>query len=98
MNNPAFIKQDEISHYLKDVRKIKVMTPAREKELSKIIQNPKATDEEIGLVEKEILELKKINIHNPDISTEEASHNVGAVKYLTKVVELLEKDSKEFFG
>ena len=56
MTNPAFIKQDEISHYLKDVRKIKVMTPAREKELSKIIQNPKATDEEIGLVEKEILE------------------------------------------
>ena len=49
-------------------------------------------------IEKEILELKKINIHSPDISTEEASHNVGAVKYLTKVVELLEKDSKEFFG
>ena len=49
-------------------------------------------------VEKEILELKKINIHSPDISTEEASHNVGAVKYLTKVVALLEKDSKEFFG
>ena len=49
-------------------------------------------------VEKEILELKKININSPDISTEEASHNVGAVKYLTKVVELLEKDSKEFFG
>ena len=28
------INQDEISHYLKDLRKIKVMTPEREKELS----------------------------------------------------------------
>ena len=35
-------------------------------------------------VEKEILELKKINIHSPEIST--------------KVVALLENDSKEFFG
>ena len=56
MSNQAFIKQDEISHYLKDVRKIKVMTPDREKELSKIIQNPKATEREVRSVEKEILE------------------------------------------
>lgn len=56
MNNQAFIKQDEISHYLKDVRKIKVMTPDREKELSKIILNPKATEKQIADVEKEILE------------------------------------------
>ena len=56
MNNQAFIKQDEISYYLKDVRKIKVMTPVREKELSKIILNPEATDNEIASVEKEILE------------------------------------------
>ena len=31
-NNP--INQDEIQKYLKDIRKIKVMTPEREKELA----------------------------------------------------------------
>ena len=46
--------------------------------------------------EKKILELKKKNIHRPKISPEEASYNVGAVDHLTKVVELLSKDSKDF--
>ena len=32
------INQDEIQHYLRDIRKIKVMTPEREKILSKKIQ------------------------------------------------------------
>ena len=31
------INQEEIYHYLKDIRKIKVMTPDREKELAKKI-------------------------------------------------------------
>ena len=31
-NSVIPINQDEISHYLKDIRKIKVMTPEREKE------------------------------------------------------------------
>ena len=56
INKQAFIKQDEISHYLRDVRKIKVMTPAREKELAKIILNPDTNDIEIKNIEKEILE------------------------------------------
>ena len=46
--------------------------------------------------EKKILDLKKKNIHSPEISPEEASYNVGAVDHLTKVVELLSKDSKDF--
>ena len=56
INRQTFIKQDEISHYLRDVRKIKVMTPAREKELAKIILNPDTNDIEIKNIEKEILE------------------------------------------
>jgi|TARA_Y100000401_G_scaffold48215_1_gene37443 hypothetical protein len=46
--------------------------------------------------EKKILDLKKKNIHSPEISPEEASYNVGAIDHLTKVVKLLRKDSKDF--
>ena len=35
MAKNIFINQAEISHYLKDVRKIKVLTKEREKELAK---------------------------------------------------------------
>jgi RNA polymerase primary sigma factor len=56
INKQAFIKQDEIAHYLRDVRKIKVMTPAREKELAKIILNPNTTPEKIKSIEKELVE------------------------------------------
>ena len=34
-NTSAPINQDEIYHYLKDIRKIKVMTAERERELAK---------------------------------------------------------------
>ena len=54
-NKQAFIKQDEISHYLRDVRKITVMTPDREKELAKIIANPESTQEEIEKVNNELI-------------------------------------------
>ena len=33
------INQDEIQYYLKELRRIKVMTPEREKELSRKIQS-----------------------------------------------------------
>ena len=56
MNRQTFIKQEEIQHYLRDVRKIKVMTPAREKELAKIILNPETIEEEIKKIEKELVE------------------------------------------
>ena len=47
-------------------------------------------------VEQQILEYKKANIHSPQISPEEASYNVGAVDALTKVLEMLKKDCKDF--
>ena len=46
--------------------------------------------------EKMILEHKKINIHSPVISPEEASYNRGAVEALSKVLEMLRKDCKDF--
>ena len=42
-------------------------------------------------VEQQILSYKQININSPQISPEEASHNVGAVDALTKVLEMLRK-------
>ena len=42
-------------------------------------------------VERQILSYKQININSPQISPEEASHNVGAVDALTKVLEMLRK-------
>ncbi len=47
-------------------------------------------------VEKMILDYKKINITSPQISAHEASHNVGAVEALEKVLENLKKDCKDF--
>jgi RNA polymerase primary sigma factor len=49
--NGAPINQDEIYHYLKDIRKIKVMTPEREKELAIIMKS-----EETSLIEKKRIE------------------------------------------
>jgi RNA polymerase primary sigma factor len=52
----SHINQDEISHYLKELRKLPVITPEREKELSKIMLNPNVTQQEIDMVHKELLE------------------------------------------
>lgn len=52
----SHINQDEISHYLKELRKIPVITPDREKELSEIMLNPNVTQQEIDMVHKELLE------------------------------------------
>ena len=38
-NVGAPINQEEIQHYLKDIRKIKVMTPDREKEMAKLMKS-----------------------------------------------------------
>ena len=40
------INQEEISVYLKDVRKLKVMTPERERELSRRMLSNEISDEE----------------------------------------------------
>jgi len=53
-NNP--INQDEIQMYLKDIRKIKVMTPEREKELASIISSENCTERQKEEVYQELLE------------------------------------------
>ena len=50
------INQDEIQMYLKDIRKINVMTPAREKELAKIILSEDCTERQKEQVYQELLE------------------------------------------
>ncbi len=55
-NSVIPINQDEVSFYLKDLRKLKVMTPDREKELSKRIQSPTISQKEKDSIEKELLE------------------------------------------
>ena len=50
------INQDEISHYLKDIRKIKVMTPERERELAERMLSGFITEEETKEIQKELLE------------------------------------------
>ena len=54
--NNIFINQAEISHYLKDVRKVKVLTPDREKYLAKCMKSENITPEEIHAIEEELLE------------------------------------------
>jgi RNA polymerase primary sigma factor len=50
------INQEEISHYLKDIRKIKVMTPERERELAERMLSGFITEEEKKEIQKELLE------------------------------------------
>lgn len=50
------INQSEISSYLKDVRKHKVMNAERERELAKIMLDPNATQRQKDLVKKELVE------------------------------------------
>lgn len=50
------INQEEINVYLKDIRKIKVMTPERERELSTLIASGTLSEKEIQNVNKELLE------------------------------------------
>ena len=53
MTKNTFINQAEISQYLKDVRKRKILTPAREKELAKLMLS-----NELSLIEKEQVHLE----------------------------------------
>ena len=50
------INQEEIAGYLKDIRKLKVMTPEREKELAERMLSETITDEEKKEIQKDILE------------------------------------------
>jgi RNA polymerase primary sigma factor len=49
------INQDEIQHYLKDIRKIKVMTPEREKELSKLMKTGELSEAQQARVYEELV-------------------------------------------
>lgn len=50
------INQEEIYAYLKDIRKIKVMTPERERELCKLMSTETLSKPERDRIEKEIIE------------------------------------------
>lgn len=55
-NSTIPINQEEIQYYLKDIRKIKVMTPERERELAKLINSGNLTDSDRDKINKELLE------------------------------------------
>ena len=55
-NSQIHINQEEITAYLKDLRKIKVMTPDRERELSEKICSGDCSPSEKKKIEQEILE------------------------------------------
>ena len=50
------INQEEITHYLKDIRKIKVMTPDRERQLAERMLSDDVTEDEVKKIHKELLE------------------------------------------
>ena len=54
--NAIPINQDEISTYLKDIRKLKVMTPERERELADKMLSGSATENEQKKIQKELVE------------------------------------------
>ena len=55
-NTGPHINQDEIQVYLKDIRKLKVMTPERERFLAERISSNECTEREISQIQKEMLE------------------------------------------
>jgi RNA polymerase primary sigma factor len=55
-NSIISINQEEISSYLKDIRKLKVMTPEREKELAALMLSNRLTNEQKEMVKREIVE------------------------------------------
>jgi RNA polymerase primary sigma factor len=55
-NSGIPINQDEIQQYLKDIRKKKVMTPDREKELAVLMKSGSLTSSDVDKVHKELLE------------------------------------------
>jgi RNA polymerase primary sigma factor len=55
-NTSIPINQDEIQLYLKDIRRIKVMTPQRERELSELMMSGKLNEKQINDIQQELLE------------------------------------------
>jgi RNA polymerase primary sigma factor len=86
-SNP--INQDEIQLYLKDIRKLKVMTPEREKTLSNQIIDKNCTEKEKEQIYKELLEgnlrfvitvAKQYQNQGVDLSDLIAEGNYGLLK------------------
>ena len=50
------INQEEIASYLKDIRKLRVMTPERERELADMMLSPTTTEFQRKEIQKELLE------------------------------------------
>ena len=63
------INQEEIAEYLKDIRKLPVMTPDREKELSERMLSQDITEQEKKQIQQELLEG---NLNDP-----EDFHHIG---------------------
>lgn len=87
------INQEEIAQYLKDIRKIKVMTPDREKELAKLINSGNLTNEEREMINKEVLEgnlrfvitiAKQYQNQGLELSDLIAEGNLGLLKAINK--------------
>ena len=83
------INQEEIYHYLKDIRKIKVMTPDREKELAKKMKSEETSDREKKKIEEELLQgnlrfvitvAKQYQNQGLDLSDLIAEGNLGLMK------------------
>ena len=83
------INQEEISHYLKDIRKIRVMTPERERELAERMLSGVLTEQEKKEIQKELLEgnlrfvitvSKQYQNQGLDLSDLIAEGNLGLMK------------------
>jgi RNA polymerase primary sigma factor len=83
------INQEEINHYLKDIRKLKVMTPERERELAEKMLSGLITEEETKEIQKELLEgnlrfvitvSKQYQNQGLDLSDLIAEGNLGLMK------------------
>ena len=83
------INQDEIYTYLKDIRKIKVMTPDREKELAKLMASESLTLQQKKDIEQEIIEgnlrfvitvAKQYQNQGLDLADLIAEGNLGLIK------------------
>jgi RNA polymerase primary sigma factor len=88
-NTGAPINQEEISHYLKDIRKIMVMTAERERELAKKMKSEDTPMSERRRIEQELIEgnlrfvitvAKQYQNQGLDLSDLIAEGNLGLMK------------------
>lgn len=87
--NTGILNQEEISFYLKDIRKLKVMTADRERELSEKMLSGECSDKEKNDINRELLEgnlrfvitiAKQYQNQGVDLADLIAEGNVGLMK------------------